>query len=132
MAGRGSDEDDWVARLHRSGAVVEQDAVERPTIERLNGEVFHTFQRERRVVLEFELLDLAVGANLAEKRDDGPRFGMSGRKSRHRAAGRQIAVQYPHVLHGQPPLTGGRRAISSPSFAANARLSGRTAPLSAS
>src|SRR5690606_7525165 len=63
------------------------------------------------------------------KRHDPAGFGMRRGKGGHGGSRRQLAVEYAHVLHSQPPLTGGSSAISSPSSVGRAVLSGSTAPV---
>src|SRR5688500_10724872 len=73
MARRGGDEDDGLAGLERAGAVEDQEAVERPALHRLGGELLHPGQSQPRIGAELELehrVLAALRSDLAEKAGD--------------------------------------------------------------
>jgi hypothetical protein len=78
VAGGRGDEDDRVLRVHQAGAVDHQQAREWPAGFGLGGKGAHARQGERFVVPQFEGLDIAFEANLAEERDQAAGGSVGG------------------------------------------------------
>ena len=74
MARGGSHQNDPFARLHRADPVPDEHAVERESIQRLPGELFHPRQSQRLVMRKFERLYVLTRPHLAEKAGDPARM----------------------------------------------------------